>query len=227
MLKPILTAVALASGLAAGQAAAAPSVSCQGSAEGPNHSAVEVFLQVDGRGQVVSRTAAWTPPAVQAEVFPIVSIDYYEPGPVLAAPNRLGVAALADLQKAPPQSNNVEITATVDGRAFRVPWRYYAANIAEARRQLAHPGRQTLSALTGVIPVAFQKAGEEPLNPELLALLATGKMLDIRLAGDAAGESFGAKSFDLTDLKSRDALYAEATAKADEAAKTPSKCQRR
>jgi hypothetical protein len=227
MLKQIAAALAFAAGLGLAQAQAAPKVSCRGEAKGPGQSGVDVYLDLDGKGQVVSRTVSWTPPSGEPGLFPIASLGYYGAGPVLAAPNRLGVFAFADFEKGAPRSDNVEVQAVVDGRAFQVPWRYYAANIAEVRRQLAHPGDRQLGGLSGAIPLAYQSAGDEPINPDILPLLAAGRTLEVRLNGDAAGESFGARTYDLTDLKARDALYVEAAAKAEAAARTPKTCQKR
>jgi hypothetical protein len=77
-----------------------------------------------------------------------------------------------------------------------------------------------------MVPIAFEAPGRPSSNPDLLAALASARRLDVRVQGDAPGELFGQAGFDLSDLKARDALYADAAAQAEAAARTPKTCQK-
>lgn len=208
--------------LAAGAAAAAERV-CDGEAKGPGKSEVGVTHRLDAKGVITSTRVRWTPPSTADKQLPWLTLGYEIHGAALGPLNGVGVMAMVEA-KAPPASTSAEIVIRLDdGSDWRRPWRMYG----EQRGQFGRPvkGGAKPVGFFGFIPIAF--AGDKDsaaFNSLLIDHFAGAKTATVTVEGNAK-ETFGENAYDLTGSAARDALFAEALAKADAAAKSPAACK--
>ncbi len=192
---------------------------------------VSVRLVFDAAGAPTKRSAEWTPPSRGTDVeramglltgAPNLSASYDLNGDRLGELHALTVLVSTFMSpKAAPKSIHAEIVATLDGdRSWRYPFAGFDQAASDARKRKSGE-KQSINIVE--MALAETKNGGV-LHPELLTAFATARRMTFLTKGDLAEETFGANEYDLADLSARDALFAQAYARAAKLAATPELC---
>jgi hypothetical protein len=201
-------------------AVAAAGHRCGGQVKGPQGSSVGVFIDVADNGTQAAPDVSWTPPG-GGDSFPLLFIGYEVAGPGLSHPASVAVASMVKTDPA-PASATAEMVVRAGPQSWRKPWRMFAQAMADD-----HAGKPAAGIPKGGKPVGF--FGMVPLafrgrdNATLLTALDGLASVEVSVEGDRK-EHLGVRTYDLSDTKARDALFAQAFIAAKHAAETPSAC---